>query len=98
MLVIYPAKKSEEAVDEKKSLPPVKPEDWPYMAQSGEILRYPPQTWKVYPDDKDGGWAIIEMEFHELMNSKNMTKPDIMRELVHLGTATLALWRKYAAE
>lgn len=81
---------------EKKS--DAKPADWPYMEMSGKVLRDPPKTWAAYPDTIDGLWSIIDMEFRELQNSRNYSKQDIMRELVHLGSATLALWRKYAAE
>ena len=95
MLVIYPAKKSEEAVDEKKSLPPVKPEDWAYMKMSSEVLKNPPDTWKVYPDTDEGRRAIIDMEYHELKQARaiNAPKEDVMRELVHLGSASLHYWR-----
>ena len=96
MLVIYPAKKSaEETVKEENALPPVKPEDWAYMKMSGEVLKNLPDTWKVYPDTDEGRRAIIDMEYHELKQALaiNAPKEDVMRELVHLGSATLHYWR-----
>ena len=76
----------------------VRPSDWQYMEQSGEILKSPPQTWSVYPKTIEGLSAVIDMEYQELKGAEaNRPKHDIMRELVHLGTATLALWRLYNA-
>ena len=106
MLLIYPPKHSHEEVKEKTetvnpallktATSPTKPKDWPYMELSGKVLRNPPDTWKVYPDNEDGKKAIIDMEYHELQNAIaiNAPKEDVMRELVHLGSATLAMWRK----
>ena len=73
----------------------VKSKDWAYMEMSGQVLRNPPDTWKVYPDNEEGKKAIIDMEYHELQNAIaiNAPKEDVMRELVHLGSATLAMWR-----
>jgi len=90
----YAAKK-ESAV----SSPGVKPSDWKYMEQSGEILKNPPKTWSVYPKTKEGLSAVIDMEYRELKGAEaGRPKEEIMRELVHLGTATLALWRLYNAD
>lgn len=68
-----------------------KPKDWTYMEQSGKVLRDIPDTWKAYPQDEAGRKAIIKMEYGELMNAK--TPEEISHELVHLGSATLHLWR-----
>lgn len=101
MLLIYPSKKSHEEVEKKSgdAAPAARPADWPYMELSGQILKNPPETWKVYPKTEDGLFGIIDMEYHELQNAimENRPKEDIMRELVHLGTATLAMWRHYNA-
>ena len=73
--------------------------DWPYMEQSGKVLKNPPSTWDAYPDTLAGIKAIIDMEYQEFVNAYTTGKPkeEIMQELVHLGSATLALWRKYHA-
>jgi len=77
----------------------VKPSDWQYMEQSGEILKNPPKTWSVYPKNIEGLAAVVDMEYQELKGAEaSRPKEEIMRELVHLGTATLALWRLYNAE
>ena len=68
-----------------------KPKDWAYMKKSGEVLRDLPDTWKAYAQDEDGRMAIIKMEYQELLNAK--TPEEISHELVHLGSATLHLWR-----
>ena len=68
-----------------------KPKDWAYMEQSGEVLRDLPETWDAYEDDEKGRMAIIKMEYEELMKAK--TPKEISHELVHLGSATLHLWR-----
>ena len=82
-----------------EAAPAAKPKDWAYMEMSGQVLRNPPETWKVYPDNEEGKRAIIDMEYHELQNAIaiNAPKEDIMRELVHLGSATLAMWRELNA-
>lgn len=71
-----------------------KPKDWPYMEQSGKVLSKLPMTWRQYPKDEDGAMSIIKMEYGELQNAK--TDEDKMRELVHLGSACLYLWRMLA--
>ena len=68
-----------------------KPKDWEYMKKSGEVLRDLPDTWKAYAQDEAGRMAIIKMEYAELLNAK--TPEEISHELVHLGSATLHLWR-----
>ena len=68
-----------------------KPKDWAYMEQSGKVLRNLPDTWKAYAQDEAGRMAIIKMEYAELLNAK--TPEEISHELVHLGSATLHLWR-----
>lgn len=68
-----------------------KPKDWAYMEQSGRVLRDLPETWKAYAQDEAGRMAIIKMEYAELM--KAQTPEEISHELVHLGSATLHLWR-----
>ena len=68
-----------------------KPKDWAYMQKSGEVLRDMPATWKAYPQDEKGRMDIIKMEYQELLNAK--TPEEISHELVHLGSATLHLWR-----
>lgn len=68
-----------------------KPKDWAYMEQSGKVLRSLPDTWKAYAQDEAGRMAIIKMEYAELLNAK--TPEEISHELVHLGSATLHLWR-----
>ena len=110
MLLIYPPKQSHQ--EEKKEVSKeetvvvwekkdsaAKPADWAYMEMSGKVLKDPPETWKVYPDNEEGARAIVDMEYHELKNAIaiNAPKEDVMRELVHLGSATLAMWRKLNA-
>lgn len=68
-----------------------KPKDWAYMEQSGKVLKDLPETWKAYAQDEAGRMAIIKMEYAELM--KAQTPEEISHELVHLGSATLHLWR-----
>ena len=68
-----------------------KPKDWAYMEQSGRVLRDLPETWKAYAQDEAGRMAIIKMEYAELL--KAQTPEEISHELVHLGSATLHLWR-----
>ena len=63
----------------------------PSAEQSGRVLRDLPETWKAYAQDEAGRMAIIKMEYAELM--KAQTPEEISRELVHLGSATLHLWR-----
>ena len=68
-----------------------RPKDWKYMEKSGEVLRDLPETWKAYDDDEKGRMGIIKMEYEELLKAR--TTEDISHELVHLGSATLHLWR-----
>lgn len=68
-----------------------KPKDWAYMEQSGKVLRDMPDTWRAYEQDEKGRMAIIKMEYEELLKAK--TDEEISHELVHLGSATLHLWR-----
>ena len=68
-----------------------KPKDWAYMQKSGEVLRDMPDTWKAYPQDEKGRMDIIKMEYAELL--KAQTPEEMSHELVHLGSATLHLWR-----
>ena len=68
-----------------------KPKDWAYMEQSGETLRDMPDTWKAYDQDEKGRMDIIKMEYGELLKAK--TEEEVSHELVHLGSATLHLWR-----
>jgi len=68
-----------------------KPKDWAYMEQSGKVLRDMPNTWKAYAQDEAGRMAIIKMEYAELL--KAQTPEEMSHELVHLGSATLHLWR-----
>lgn len=68
-----------------------KPKDWAYMEQSGETLRNIPDTWKKYNHDLAGLTAIIDMEYMEFKQAK--TDAEKSHELVHLGSATLYLWR-----
>lgn len=80
--------------DKSKDMPKTweKPKDWAYMEQSGNVLRNIPDTWKQYKDDISGRIAIIDMEYNEFKQTK--TTEDMSRELVHLGSACLHLWRK----
>ena len=73
--------------EEKKD----KPKDWAYMKQSDKTLRNIPDTWKRYPHDLAGLTAIVDMEYGEFKNAK--TDAERSHELVHLGSATLYLWR-----
>ena len=68
-----------------------KPKDWEYMRQSGEVLRDMPKTWQAYEQDEKGRMDIVKMEYEELLKAK--TDEEISHELVHLGSATLHLWR-----
>ena len=61
-----------------------KPKDWAYMHDM-------PDTWKAYAQDEAGRMSIIKMEYAELL--KAQTPEEISHELVHLGSATLHLWR-----
>ena len=94
-VVVMWKKKPEATAEPVEPAPAAKPADWPYMEMSGQVLREPPETWKVYPDDVDGKRAIIDMEYHELQRAIaiNAPKESVMLELVHLGSATLAMWR-----
>lgn len=92
MMYIFPngykpsAAKPEKSFSEWK-----KPKDWAYMEQSGKVLRNMPDTWKAYDQDEKGRIDIIKMEFEELLKAK--TEEEVSHELVHLGSATLHLWR-----
>lgn len=66
-----------------------KPKDYAFMEQSDKVLKNIPNTWKAYPNSIDGAFKIIEMEYKELMESKDKSK-----ELVHLASACLYAWRK----
>lgn len=66
-----------------------KPKDYVFMEESERVLKNKPITWKAYPNTEDGAMKIIEMEYKELMESK-----DKSHELVHLASACLLLWRK----
>ena len=68
-----------------------KPKDWEYMSQSGEVLRDMPKTWRAYDQDEKGRMDIVKMEYEELLKAK--TPEEMSHELVHLGSATLHLWR-----
>ena len=68
-----------------------KPKDWEYMRQSGEVLKDLPETWEAYEQDEKGRMSIIKMEYEELLKAK--TPEEMSHELVHLGSATLHLWR-----
>ena len=81
-----------EHVGLKKAEPALqKPKDWEYMRQSGEVLRDMPKTWRAYDQDEKGRMDIVKMEYEELLKAK--TDEEISHELVHLGSATLHLWR-----
>lgn len=83
-----------EHVGIKKSSPSPafqKPKDWEYMRQSGEVLKDLPETWEAYEQDEKGRMSIIKMEYEELLKAK--TPEEMSHELVHLGSATLHLWR-----
>ena len=71
-----------------------KPRDWEFMAQSAKTLANLPETWTAYASDEGGRMGIIQMEYGELM--KAQTKEEKMRELVHVASACLHLWRLYA--
>lgn len=68
-----------------------KPKDWAYMEQSGKVLRDMPKTWRAYDQDEKGRMDIVKMEYEELLKAK--TPEEMSHELVHLGSATLHLWR-----
>lgn len=95
-----PTKKDEEAsIAERKEdvrskvASQAKPEDWPFMEQSGMVLKNHPETWKAYPQTEEGMLGIIKMEYGELM--KAATVEDRMHELIHVASACLLLWRHY---
>ena len=106
MLLIYPPKKKEPATAEYVPVPatsqaaslgpaqpaePVRPDDWPFMEQSGKVLDKLPATWAAYPETEAGMLGIIDMEHNEL--KKAVITEDKMRELVHLASACLHYWR-----
>jgi hypothetical protein len=70
-----------------------KPKDWKFMKESADVLRNIPVTWTAYPSDEGGRLDIIQMEFTELMQAK--TSEARKKELVHLASACLHLWRYY---
>ena len=70
-----------------------KPKDWRFMKESGEVLANLPETWTAYADNEGGRLAIIEMEYKELMNAQGAEARS--KELVHLASACLHLWRLY---
>ena len=109
MLIIIPSRNCEcecdcEKEDEGQEIKPVdnlrtavkaadeKPKDWAYMEQSGEVLANHPDTWQTYPNTIQGRMQIIDMEYCELQDAKAKGR-DVSKELVHLGSATLYLWR-----
>ena len=95
MMYIFNGSHDHEAKRESDSAPAYqkreKPKDWDYMEQSGKVLRNMPDTWKAYAQDEAGRMAIIKMEYAELL--KAQTPEEMSHELVHLGSATLHLWR-----
>lgn len=68
-----------------------KPADWAFMEQSGKVLSDLPETWRAYAKTFEGRMGIIDMEYRELKEARG--KEDVSRELVHLGSACLHLWR-----
>lgn len=70
-----------------------KPQDWPFMEQSGKVLENHPATWDAYPDTEEGMIGILKMEYGEF--AKATTVKDRMHELVHVASACLLLWRYY---
>ena len=93
MRVIYFPKEVPQGTTE--TIMTAKPVDWEFMRQSSEVLKDIPDTWKRYPETEAGLKNIIEMEFGEFMTTetKGMSKEDRSRELVHLASACLHLWR-----
>lgn len=69
-----------------------KPKDWAFMKQSDEVLREHPATWMAYPNTEAGAKSIIDMEYCEYKGAR--TLEEYNRELVHLASACLLLWRK----
>lgn len=84
MIVIYPVEKNKEF---EKDLP----SDWPFMEESEKVLADIPDTWKQYPDTKEGALSIIDMEYREL--KKASTPETLTHELIHVASACLHLWR-----
>ena len=91
MIYVFDKHHEHSSVPEAEKKEWKKPKDWAYMKQSGEVLRDMPDTWKAYKQDEKGRMDIIKMEYQELLNAK--TDEEISHELVHLGSATLHLWR-----
>ena len=93
-------KTKKEAVEyydpEKKAYSFVKPKDWAFMQQSGEVLKNIPATWMQYPNTAEGMVKIIEMEYGEVMAAwkEKMGDKAVSHELVHLASACLHLWRR----
>ena len=70
-----------------------RPKDWRFMEESRKVLSNLPETWTAYADNEGGRLAIIEMEYKELMNAQGAEARS--KELVHLASACLHLWRLY---
>ena len=77
---------------EKKEYTNQKPKDWAFMEESGRVLKSYPNTWLAYPDTEAGVKSIIDMEYCEYKGAR--TLEEMNRELVHLASACLLLWRK----
>lgn len=88
-MIFFPSK------DDVDLMAQPKPNDWAFMEQSGEVLKDIPETWSRYPKTENGMKSIIEMEFEEFMQTeaKGLSVKDRSRELVHLASACLYLWR-----
>ena len=70
-----------------------KPKDWRFMEESRQVLSNLPETWTAYSQDEGGRLGIIQMEYKELMDAH--VKEARSKELVHLASACLHLWRLY---
>ena len=81
---------------EKREWTKDKPKDWVFMEQSGQVLKNLPATWMQYPNTLEGMTKIIEMEYGEVMAAwkDKLGAEAVSRELVHLASACLHLWRR----
>ena len=86
-MLIFFNKKTEK----KEYISMEKPKDYAFMEQSDKVLKNLPMTWRTYPKNIDGAKGIIDMEYNEMKKAK--TDEEISKELVHLASACLYLWR-----
>ena len=78
-------------VEEIKSEEHIENEYNQLLVDASKVMLNPPATWNKYSKNKEGAISILEMEFKELLATKDR------KELLHVMAAAFNAW-KYCHE